>query len=100
MSAELREYLEKRDGPLQAKGKDRQHTEDARLDVKNFHRLLDRDDLHARGVRFSRGHLHRLMKSGRFPRPVKVGENRNAWIESEVDAWIAARIAERDAEAA
>ncbi|QRN55917.1 AlpA family phage regulatory protein [Dyella caseinilytica] len=30
-----------------------------------------------------------------FPGPVKVGK-RSLWVESEVDRWIAARIAERD----
>ncbi len=29
-----------------------------------------------------------------FPKPVKIGERAVAWIESEVDEWIAARIAE------
>jgi hypothetical protein len=36
------------------------------------------------------------MKAGKFPRAVKVGENRNAWIEAEIDAHIEAKIAERD----
>jgi len=38
------------------------------------------------------------VKEGRFPRPVKLGAgSRNAWVESEVDAHIAAMIADRDA---
>jgi predicted DNA-binding transcriptional regulator AlpA len=37
-----------------------------------------------------------MAKVGLFPRPVKIG-NKNAWIESEIDAWIAERIQERDA---
>lgn len=30
-----------------------------------------------------------------FPRPIKIGPRASAWIESEVTAWIEARIAER-----
>jgi predicted DNA-binding transcriptional regulator AlpA len=32
-----------------------------------------------KGIRFSRQHLHRLIASGDFPRPVKLGANSNAW---------------------
>jgi prophage regulatory protein len=31
-----------------------------------------------------------------FPVPVPVGSNAVRWVASEVDAWVAARIAERD----
>lgn len=30
-----------------------------------------------------------------FPRPIKIGPRASAWIESEVIAWIEARIAQR-----
>lgn len=32
-----------------------------------------------------------------IPKPVKIGPRAVAWVESEVDAWIEARIASRDA---
>lgn len=35
-----------------------------------------------------------------FPKPVRTGGNSVRWVESEVQAWIAARIAARDAKAA
>ncbi len=35
------------------------------------------------------------MAAGTFPKQVKVG-SRSLWVESEIEAWIAARIAERD----
>lgn len=35
-----------------------------------------------------------------FPRPVKLGEHASAWPEHEVSAWIADRIAARNAKAA
>lgn len=41
--------------------------------------------------------LYREMASGRFPRPLRTLRNRVAWKSDEVEAWIAARVAERDA---
>ena len=61
-------------------------------------RLLSMDELKpAKGITYSRPHLFRLIKAGKFPTPLKLGENRNAWVEAEIDAWIEARLAERDA---
>jgi prophage regulatory protein len=42
-------------------------------------------------------HLHQLVRSRRFPAPIKLGCRSVGWISAEVDAWIRARIAERDA---
>lgn len=36
----------------------------------------------------SRSHLHRLMRDGKFPKPIKIGENRRAWLESDAQEWI------------
>lgn len=47
----------------------------------------------------SRWTLWRMEASKTFPQSIKVGRSR-LWIESEVDAWIAARIAERDSRSA
>ena len=44
----------------------------------------------------SRSQVYALAKKGLFPKPVKLSEFSVAWIESEVDEWIARRIAERD----
>jgi prophage regulatory protein len=82
--------------PVDERLRRRDGAEAARL----HYRLLNRDDLRERGIRFSRAHLHRLILAGKFPSPIKLGENRNAWVESEISNWIAARIAERDAERA
>jgi prophage regulatory protein len=59
-------------------------------------RMLDRDGLRAKGIPFSRPHLHRLIAAGKFPRPIKIGEGTNAWVEAEIDAYLESRIAERD----
>jgi len=45
---------------------------------------------------FSTASIYRLAKEGKFPAPVKIGARASAWIGSEVDAFIASRIAARD----
>ncbi len=44
----------------------------------------------------SRPYAYALMRAGRFPAPVRVGRAIR-FSSTEIDAWIAARIAERDA---
>lgn len=63
-------------------------------------KVLTEEDLHARGIRFSRAHRHRLVKAGAFPRPIKIGLNTNVWLEEEIDSYIAERAAQRQAHAA
>jgi prophage regulatory protein len=60
-------------------------------------RVLDHAALKAKGVNYSKAHLARLERAGKFPRHFNIGENRTVWLESEVDDWLAARVAERDA---
>ncbi|CAH2797585.1 MAG: Transcriptional regulator, AlpA like [uncultured Caballeronia sp.] len=35
--------------------------------------------------------VYRYLAAGKFPRPVEIGGGRMAWLESEIDAWIASR---------
>ena len=44
----------------------------------------------------SRSHAYELIAAGKFPRPVKVGRA-SRFLTTELDAWIAQRVAERDA---
>jgi len=53
-----------------------------------------------RRVDYSAMHLWRLEKAGKFPKRIKIGPNSVAWVEAEVDDWIAARIAASRGEAA
>lgn len=62
----------------------------------NARQLLTLTDLHAMGVDFSRVHISRLAAAGKFPKPVRLGDNRIAWLAQEVRDWIAARAAERE----
>ena len=48
---------------------------------------------------FKRSALYKYVAGGAFPKPVKLGRA-TAFVESEVDAWVRARIADRDGAAA
>jgi prophage regulatory protein len=48
----------------------------------------------------SRSSILRDYPEGRFPRPIKIGENAIGFLRVEVEQWLADRIAERDQGAA
>lgn len=55
--------------------------------------ILRRQQVEAKtGLR--RSTIYARMQAGTFPQSVRLGENSVGWIESEIDAWIAARIQE------
>lgn len=43
-------------------------------------------------IPYSQNHLRRLEAKGQFPKRIRIGENRVAWVEAEVEAWIEERI--------
>ncbi len=47
-------------------------------------------------VLYNPAHIARLKKAGLFPKRVRLGQGRVGWIDSEVDGWVNAWIAERD----
>ena len=47
-------------------------------------------------ISLSRTHVYRLIRTGRFPRPVPLGPQRVAFLETEIEDWMAARIRERE----
>jgi prophage regulatory protein len=53
-----------------------------------------------KSIPFTRVHLARLERDGKFPKRVALGANSVAWIESEIDQYIADRIAARGPNAA
>lgn len=59
-------------------------------------RLLRRTEVE-RLTSISRSRLYELIASGGFPRPIRLGANSVAWLESDITAWIAERVRERDA---
>jgi prophage regulatory protein len=44
----------------------------------------------------SKPNIYRGMKEGWFPQPLRIGPRFSAWVESEIQAWIDARIEERN----
>ena len=48
------------------------------------------------GIPYSFAHIARLEAAGKFPRRVKLGACRVAWILDEVSEWIEERVAQRD----
>jgi prophage regulatory protein len=60
-------------------------------------RLLSHEDLVAKGVPYSRVTLWRLEKQGKFPKRVPISPARFCYVESEIDAYVEALIAARDA---
>jgi prophage regulatory protein len=48
------------------------------------------------GIPYSPQHIQRLENAGQFPKRVRLGRNRVAWLLSEVEAWVDERLANRD----
>ena len=46
-------------------------------------------------VPLSPNHLRRLEAQGDFPRRVRIGANRIAWLRAEVEEWLAGRVEAR-----
>lgn len=48
-------------------------------------------------VGLSRGKIYQLIRDGRFPAGVPIAAHTTAWVSIEVESWIKAKIAARDA---
>lgn len=48
-------------------------------------------------IGYSSSQLYRMISSGSFPRQINLGPRSVGWLKSEVEQWIADRIAARDA---
>jgi prophage regulatory protein len=58
-------------------------------------KLLSFQALVDQGYVKNRVTLARRIRRGQFPAPIQLGSRNVAWLKSEIDAWEAARIAER-----
>ena len=58
-------------------------------------RLLSKKDVREK-VLYSPAHIARLEAQGLFPKRVRLSVGRVGWLDSEVEDWIRARVAERD----
>lgn len=43
----------------------------------------------------SRSTIYEKIKNGTFPKPIKLGPRAVGWLETEIDAWLEERLAER-----
>lgn len=64
-----------------------------RLELGN--RLLRRRDVEQKTGK-SRAAIYADIRSGTFPEPIPIGINSVAWLEAEIDQWIAERLNERN----
>ncbi len=46
-------------------------------------------------VPFSSATLWRTIAAGDFPKPIRIGKRRVAWLQTEIDDWLAERMEER-----
>ena len=53
-------------------------------------------DLKALGIPFSRVHVDRLQKAGQFPKKIKLGLNTAVYSQTEVEQYLASRLAARN----
>jgi prophage regulatory protein len=58
--------------------------------------LLNFETLVALGYVNNRVTLTRRIKRGEFPAPIRISSRNVAWLQSEIEAWEAARVATRD----
>lgn len=56
--------------------------------------LIVADEI-AQHIPYSQNQLRRLEAQGSFPKRVRIGANRVAWVRQEIDQWIQERMAER-----
>lgn len=49
-------------------------------------------------IRLSKPTIYKLIREGKFPKQLRLCENKVAWIEREVEEWLASRAAARVAE--
>jgi prophage regulatory protein len=67
----------------------------AAVDAAPAHRLIDLPEV-LRRVPLCRARIYQLIRAGEFPQQIKLG-SRSCWLEREIDDWIGALAAQRDA---
>jgi prophage regulatory protein len=55
--------------------------------------LVLKREIEAR-IPYSMNHLRRLEAQGSFPKRVRIGANRVAWVRGEIDDWLQCRISQ------
>jgi prophage regulatory protein len=57
--------------------------------------LIVADEM-AQLIPYSQNHLRRLEAQGRFPKRIRIGANRVAWLREEIENWINERVIARN----
>lgn len=57
--------------------------------------LLSYTDIRHIGINLSQRTLRRLEHSGEFPRRLRIGRQKVAWLESEINEWLQTKLSER-----
>jgi prophage regulatory protein len=60
-------------------------------------RLISHEDLKSKDISYSKPHLWRMEKAGKFPKRVPIGAGRYGYVEGEIDRHVDELIAARDA---
>lgn len=63
--------------------------------VKTTSQNLIRSDELLTLVPYSQNHIRRLEAAGIFPKRLRIGANRVAWLRDEVNAWLSSKLGER-----
>lgn len=66
-------------------------------DTGKVDRIIRRGELKA-VTGYSIAQIYNLIADGTFPKPIPLGKRAVGWLERDIAAWQATRIAERDAE--
>jgi prophage regulatory protein len=66
------------------------------MEAQSPHEILRRPAV-TRKTGLASSSLYAAIARGEFPKPIKLGERSVGWLSREVDAWIEARAAARDA---
>lgn len=64
---------------------------------KRPEKLIDFAEVQSRTGKLSKATYWRLRRNRLFPNPVAISPGRKAWLESEINDWIASRTSERAA---
>lgn len=51
-------------------------------------KVLGYPDLKAKGIKFSRQHIHKLVRQKKFPKPFKLGDRTNVWADYIIDQYL------------
>lgn len=55
------------------------------------HRILRRPEVEAK-TGFRRAHIYKMMKDGKFPKALRLGERAVGWDSLQIEQWIADRL--------